>query len=80
MADLSNLKPGHTTSGSGRKMFPNRLCMKGSTETKRRRTTGRQPGTKSASRLSGTPLVNGEFCSFSSIGLQRVCFVRASEE
>ena len=48
------------------------------TVTKRRRSTGQQPGTKGASRPADKPLVKRGFCS--PIGLHRISLVRASEE
>ena len=56
--------------------------MKGFTETKRRRYSGPQPGTKSGRRPADKPLyqprVNRLFLS--SCGLNRISFVRACEE
>ena len=53
-------------------------CMKRFTETKRRRSTGQQPGTKSASRPAVKPRFNRGFRS--SIALHRISLVGASWE
>ena len=57
-------------------MFLDMPCMRRVTETNRRRYTGQQPGTKSASRPGDKPVVHRRFCS--SIGLHRISLVRAS--
>ena len=54
------------------------LHEKGLHATKRRRSTGQQPGTKSARGPSDEPLVSRSLCS--PIGLHRISFVRVSGE
>ena len=54
------------------------LHEKGLERKERRRSTGQQPGRKSASRPGDEPVVNRGFCS--SIGLHRISLVRASGE
>ena len=59
--------------------FPDMACMrKVVTRTKKRRSTREQPGTKSGRRPAHKPGVKCSLCS--SIGLQKISFVRASDE
>ena len=63
-------------------LFPNMPCMKKITKTKRRRSTGQQPGNKSASRLALKPDINRlSTADFDpAFGLHRISLVRASGE
>ena len=67
-----------------RSMEYSRTCLasKGFTKTKRRRSAGQQPGTKSASRPGDKPRINrGSTADFvPTFGLHWISFVRASGE